>query len=119
MSIDLMSNLFSPKASILLPSLLSSLDMPVLRYLLHGYKYHYLFSLISDNTFYSSAVAILKTIIPNTKNREIAPTPIFTFPVNCAMRLITVVPRKEAPFPHMSISPKYSPDFSAGMILVK
>lgn len=66
-----------------------------------------------------SVVDILNTIIPNIKNNEIAPTPIFTCPVNCETRLITIVPRKEAPFPHMSISPKYSPVFSAGMILVK
>ena len=68
---------------------------------------------------FSSAVAIRNTIIPSTKNTEIAPTPIFTFPVTCEIRLITVVPRKDAPFPHMSISPKYSPDFSGGMILAK
>ena len=59
------------------------------------------------------------TIIPSTKNTDIAPTPIFTLPVTCKIRLITVVPRKDAPFPHMSIRPKYSPDFSGGMILAK
>ena len=91
----------------------------IIKLLKSRFRKSILFCRIKDSFYSASAVAILKTIIHNTKNREIAPTPIFTFPVNCAIRLITVVPRKEAPFPHMSISPKYSPDFSAGMILVK
>ena len=89
------------------------------KFLKSRFRKSILFCRIKDSFYSASAVAILKTIIPHTKNKEIAPNPIFTFPVSCAMRLITVVPRKEAPFPHMSISPKYSPDFSAGMILVK
>lgn len=67
----------------------------------------------------SAFAAIRKIIIPMIKNIEIAPTPIFTFPEICETILITVVPRKDAPFPQISIIPKYSPDLSAGIIFVK
>ena len=33
--------------------------------------------------------------------------------------LTSIVPIKESPLPHISYKPKYSPDFSVGMILAK
>ena len=46
-------------------------------------------------------------------------TPIFIFPVTCDNTDTSAVPTTAAPFPQISYSPKYSPDFSAGIILAK
>lgn len=49
----------------------------------------------------------------------IIPTPMLIFPVSWDTMLTMVVPTNDAPFPHISMRPKYSPECSSGMILVK
>ena len=53
----------------------------------------------------------------NMTERE--PTPALGLPVIWLMKDTRNVPKKAAPFPHISRIPKYSPDLSAGMILAK
>ena len=81
---------------------------------------------ISGAGYTSSPFSVLQSdtdlrnkIMPATNKTAIMPTPALMFPVICDTRLTIVVPINDAPFPQMSISPKYSPDFSAGMIFVK
>ena len=45
--------------------------------------------------------------------------PRLTLPVSWLVIPMRVVPRNDAPLPQMSRMPKYSPDFSAGMIFAK
>ena len=47
------------------------------------------------------------------------PTPTLALPVSWLPTLTIMVPRKDAPLPQMSKRPKYSPDFSGGMIFAK
>ena len=47
------------------------------------------------------------------------PTPTLALPVSWLPTLTILVPRKDAPLPQISNRPKYSPDFSGGMILAK
>ena len=65
-----------------------------------------------------TAAAFRNRIIPITNSTAIIPTPLLMSPVSWETTLTSVVPTKDAPFPQISISPKYSPDCSAGMILV-
>ena len=79
---------------------------------------------IPDSVKYIGKEAIsgkaLKNITIPTQNRiAIIPTPMLILPVSCDTTLTIVVPTNEAPLPHISISPKYSPDCPAGIILVK
>ena len=53
----------------------------------------------------------------NSTMRE--PTPTLALPVSWLPTLTIMVPRKDAPLPQMSKRPKYSPDFSGGMIFAK
>ena len=61
----------------------------------------------------------LKRTIPMIKMKIKTLIPLLTLPVTWLITPISVVPRKEAPFPQISRIPKYSPDFSAGIILAK
>ena len=81
---------------------------------------------ISGAGYTSSPFSVLQSdtdlrnkIMPATNKTAIMPTPALMFPVICDTRLTIVVPINDAPLPQMSISPKYSPDFSAGMIFSK
>ena len=56
---------------------------------------------------------------PMANKTAIMPTPVLMLPENWLMALTRVVPKKAAPLPQMSIRPKYSPDCSGVMILVK
>ena len=54
-----------------------------------------------------------------TNRMAIIPTPVLMLPVIWLTKLTMVVPKKAAPLPQISSRPNYSPDCSAGMILVK
>ena len=60
-----------------------------------------------------------KRINPIIKITANIPTPILTLLNNWLAIEITAVPKKDAPFPQISMIPKYSPDLSAGMIFAK
>ena len=74
---------------------------------------------VKDFASEARADAFKKQISPMTKTTEIEPTPMLILPEIWLTTLTRVVPRKEAPFPQISIIPKYSPDFSGGIILAK
>ena len=56
---------------------------------------------------------------PTANSSASIPMPTLALPVSWLPTLTIMVPRKDAPLPQMSNRPKYSPDFSAGMILAK
>ena len=53
---------------------------------------------------------------PGDNRMAIIPTPVLMLPLTWETALTIAVPMNEAPLPQMSISPKYSPDFSGGTI---
>ena len=61
----------------------------------------------------------LKQNSPATNIRQRMTIPVLEFPVSWVETPITMVPIKAAPLPKISKKPKYSLDFSLGIILAK
>lgn len=59
----------------------------------------------------------IKNSAPARKRNTIADIPMFILPKAWEASPTTVVPIKDAPFPQISIRPKYSPERSGGTIL--
>lgn len=75
--------------------------------------------LLIFHTFRSTVLCFHKNNAPARKRNTIADTPMFILPKAWEASPTTVVPIKDAPFPQISIRPKYSPERSGGTIFAK